>query len=868
MGRKDRERDLERELRSHLETEAEELRDAGMRHDEARWAARRALGNTTFIQEEVRSVWTFEKLEQIAQDVRYAFRGMAKNPGFAATAILSLALGIGANTAIFTVVNAVLLKPLPFPEPEQLVQVWESRPSRGYFRNVVNAHNFLDWRERSRSFEDMAAVGSTTASVTGAGDPVAVDALMVSPSYFGVLRTGPAIGRVFTAEEGRPSAPDAPSAPGPVILTHAFWQSRFGGDPGVLGRRIFINGGPSTIVGVMPPSFRLPKQRPDLLVPLTISRDSRFGRGRSLSAIGRLKPGVSLQQAADDLHAVAAQYGRERPAFNEGWSAEAYLMLDDAVQGIRVALLVLLAAVGLVLLIACANVANLLLMRGAGRLREISVRAALGAGKGRLLQQLLFESLALAVVACAVGVAAGHLGVKALVATVPRAQLPRLETIQMDGTVVLFAVGLALLTAVIAGLVPYFQVSQVDPHQALQQGSGRTTSRSGVRRTLVVVEVALSLVLLAGAGLMLRSFHRLTSVNPGFQTSRVLTMEMFVSPGRYRDDARRAAYFSRLFEEIRGVPGVREVGSTHFLPLQGRTSGSCFTRAEDGEPVPSRSPGAGFLVVSPGYFQTMQTPLVTGRHFDTRDRVGTLGAVIVNQQFVREHLKGRDPIGQKLNVCWTVENPVEIVGVVADARQTELDAAVRATIFINNFQSPMFFANLVVRTAGDPLQLQRAIQGAVQKIEPDQALGSVQTMDTVFSNSVAQPRLQVVLLTVFAAIAAALAMVGVYGVVAYSAARRVREIGVRMALGASPGDVRKLLLKEGFVLGGVGVAIGVGGALVVTRWMRTLLFETEPTDPATLAVVSGAILMVVFAATVIPANRAARVDPTVALRHE
>ena len=862
MRREDRERDLERELRSHLDAEAAEQRESGMPPHEARLAARRALGNTALIQEDVRRMWTYEKLEQMAQDLRYAFRGMAKNPGFAATAILSLALGIGANTAIFTVVNAVLLQPLPFPEPDRLVQVWESRPSRGYFRNVINAHNFLDWREKTRSFEDMAAIGGTTASVTGAGDPVAVDALMVTPAYFSILRVTPAIGRAFTEDESLPGRGRS------AILTHAFWQSRFGGDPNVLGRTIFINGGPATIVGVMPANFRLPRQRADLFVPMTISRDPQFGRGRSLTAIARLKPGVTLAQAVDDLHAVAAQYGRERPAFNEGWSAEAFPMLDDIVDGVKLALLVLLAAVGLVLLIACANVANLLLMRGAARLREISVRAALGAGRGRLLQQLLFESLALAGVACAIGVGAGYLGVKALVAAVPRSQLPRLDTIHMDGTVVLFAIGLALLTATIAGLVPYFQMSRVDPNQALQQGAGRVTSRSGLRRALVVVEVALSMVLLVGAGLMLRSFYRLTSVNPGYQTSRLLTMEMFVSPSRYNETGKRSNYFSRLFEEIRGVPGVQEVGSIHFLPLQDRISGSCFTRVEEGEPVPSRSPSAAFLVVSPGYFQTMGTPLAGGRQFDTRDRVGAPSTVVVNQQFAREYLKGRDPIGQKLNVCWTVQNPVEIVGVVADTRHTKLTATPRATIFVNNLQAPMYFANVVVRTAGDPLPLQRAIQAAIHRVDGDQAVGHLQTMDAVFSDSVAQPRLQVALLSVFAAIAAALAMVGVYGVVAYSAARRVREIGIRMALGAVPRDVRRLLLREGFLLGGAGIAIGLGGALALTRLMRTLLFETEPTDPATLAVVAGAILAVVFFATLVPANRAAGVDPTVALRHE
>jgi putative ABC transport system permease protein len=861
--RKDRERDLERELRSHLELEAEERRESGLSEGDARYAAQRALGNTTFIQEEVRRMWGFEKLEQIGQDVRYAFRGMRKSPGFAATAVLSLALGIGANTAIFTVVNAVLLRPLPFPEPDRLVQLWESRPNRGYLRNVINGMNFMDWRDRSHSFENIAAVSRGSANLTGVGDPVAVEAMQVSPAYFSVLRVSPAIGRNFTEADGQQGRNNV------VILSHRLWQTRFGGETSVLGRSLSVNGMPSTIVGVMPAGFRLPKRNAELWQPLAIARTPEFERGRSMTAIGRLKPGVTLAQAVEDLHAVAAQYGRERPAFNEGWSAEAFPMLEDATEDVRLPLLVLLAAVGLVLLIACANVANLLLMRGAGRLREISVRAALGAGKARLLQQLLLESLALAGVACVIGVAAGWAGSKALLALIPGpAQLPRLNSVHMDGWVVLFALALALITAVVSGLVPFFQVSQIDPHQALQQGAGRSTSRSGIRRALVVVEVALSLVLLVGAGLMLRSFHRLTTLNPGFDSSRVLTLSMLASPTRYAEAPKRAAYFGRLLDEIRNVPGVQEAGSTHFLPLQERVSGSCFAPADEPPPIPARSPGAGFLVVSPGYFQTMRTPLVAGRHFDSRDRPGTPSTIIVNQAFVRQYLAGKEPLGQKLNVCWTVENPVEIVGVVADSRQTTLQAAVRATIFVNNLQAPMYFSQFVVRTSSDPMLMARAVEAAIRRVDPDQAVSDVQAMETVASDSVAQPRLQVALLSVFASIAGALAIVGVYGVVAYSATRRIREIGIRMALGAVPRDVRKLLLREGLVLGGAGVVIGLGGALALTRVLRNLLFETAPNDPATLATVAGGILAVVFLATLIPANRAAATDPTTALRHE
>jgi putative ABC transport system permease protein len=381
------------------------------------------------------------------------------------------------------------------------------------------------------------------------------------------------------------------------------------------------------------------------------------------------------------------------------------------------------------------------------------------------------------------------------------------------------------------------------------------------------VEVALSLVLLAGAGLMLRSFHRLTSVDPGFQTARLLTMDMVASPTKYREPAQRAAYFSRLFAEIRSVPGVQEVGTTHFLPLQERVSGSCFNRA--GEPPPDiRSPSSGYLVVSPGYFQAMGMPLIAGRNFDTRDRVGSPSAIVVNQEFVRQHLAGRDPIGQKLQLCWTVENPVEVVGVVGNTRQTKLQTAPQPIIFVNNLQAPFSFANIVVRTATDPMALARAVEAAIHRVDPEQAVSHVQSMDVVLSDSVAQPRLQVGLLSVFAAIAAALAMVGVYGVVAYSAARRVREIGIRMALGAVPADVRRLLLREGLLLGGFGVTIGLAGAFALTRLLRDLLFEISPNDPATLVAVAASILAVVFLATIVPANRAAGVEPTVALRHE
>jgi putative ABC transport system permease protein len=854
--------DLERELRSHLELEAEEQKESGIHAEDAAYAAHRAFGNTTRVKEEIREMSKWAPVERMFQDLRYAFRTMRKSPGFTITALLSLALGIGANTAIFTVVNSVLLRPLPFPEPDRLVQIWESKPANGYFRNVVNPFNFLDWRERTHSFEAMSAVQVITTNLTGLGDPLAVQGAQISPEFFSVLHAAPFLGRAFTPEEGAPGHDQV------AVLSFGLWQSRFGADPAVIGRRVMINDEPNTIIGVMPREFRLPKYKADLWKPLPIVRSAEWERGRFLTVVARLKPESTLQQAQQDLHVVAQQSAAERPSFDAGWTAEAVPMLADATENVRLPLLVLLAAVALVLLIACANVANLLLMRSAGRQREIAIRAALGAGRRRLIQQLIAENLVLAAIACVIGLILAHWGMRALLAMVPRqSQLPRMDSIQMDSRVVLFALGLSILSAIAFGLAPSLQVSQIDPRQALQAGATRT-AKTLLRRLLVVAEISLSLILLIGAGLMLRSFQKLVSVNPGFETEHILTMEMFTSPAKYNDDRKRAAYFTNILGEVRTVPGVRDVGSVHFLPLEERTSGSCFSRQGDPPPVPSTAPSADFLVVSPGYFQAMGTPLITGRHFDDHDRFGTRSVVMVNKEFVGRFLSDRNPIGQTLNLCWTVQNPAEIVGVTGDARQKQLNAAPKPTIFINNLQAPMYFAQLVVRTSGDPNKIARAVEAAIHRVDPDQPITHVQTMKQVFSDSVAQPRVQLILLLVFGGAAGLLALIGIYGVVAYSVTQRTREIGVRIAIGAQPADVGRLVLQEGAVLAAAGISIGLAGALGLTRVLRTLLFETTPTDPGTLASVVGIVLLIVFFAVLIPARRAIRVNPTVALRYE
>ena len=853
---KNGEDDIEREVRTHLELEAEESGGGPA-------AARRAFGNLTAVKETIHEMSNWTVVERLGQDLRFGARLLRRSPAFSIVAVLTLALGIGANTAIFSVVNAVLLRPLPFPEPDRLVRIWETS-AKGYDRNVVGPYNFLNWRERTRSFEQMAAVDTWTSNITGSSEPLAVHGMRVSPRFFSILKVSPFMGRGFLPEEEIQGRDDS------VIFSYAFWQSHYGGEKNIVGRRIVMNGAPSTVVGILPPDFHFPGMAADLFVPLAIDRADASKGGRWLSTIARLKSGVSIAQAQQDVAAVAQQLAQERPDMDKGWSAAVVPFLEDVTENIRLPLLVLLAAVGLVLLIACANVANLLLMRANGRLREIALRAALGAGRRRILQQLLSESLLLALAGWAGGLAVGYSGLQALLAMIPKSvPMPRMESIHLDSSVFLFALGISLATAILFGLTPAIQVSRPHLRSALQQGSLRTgVGGSRVfRRAFVVAEISLALVLLVGAGLLMRSFSRLTSVNPGFATEHLVTMEMFTAPAKYGDHLKRSQYLERVLEEVRRVPGVQAAGSTHFLPLTGLTSGSCWAPAPGPEPDTS-SPDADFLVISPGYFQAMGTPMLSGRDFSERDHFATPSVLVVNHAFAERFFAGQNPIGKKLNVCWTIPNPVEIVGVVADARQTELKEAPHPTIFLANPQAPMYFAHLVVRARNDPRQMARAVQAAIHRVDPDQAVSNVETMDDVRSDSVARPRFQLALLLVFAGIAVLLATIGVYGVVSYSVTQRTQEIGIRVALGAGSVDVSRLVLREGLLLAGLGVALGLAAAVATTRVLSSLLFEVTPTDPPTLGAVAGLLLAVALAATLLPARRATKVDPMVALRYE
>ncbi len=865
LNRSSMEREMDRELRFHIEAYAEDLVRSGVPREEALRRAHIEFGGIENAKEQCRDARRVSFLQNLALDLQFGVRMLRKTPGFTAAAVLTLALGIGANTAIFSVVDALLLRPLPYPQPGQLVSFWESAPSHGYFRNVINPVNFLDWRDNAKSFQAMAAIQGRRINLNPQGQPIAVPSMQVSPEFFSILEIPPIVGRTFTSEEGQAGHDQV------AILSYGLWQSRFGGKLQIVGQKLDVDGLPCTIIGVMPRGFSYPKIKADIWTPLPLARTKEYEGGRYLTAVARLKPGVTLDQARQDMVRVANIAAEARPDFNKDWSAEVQPMLYDVTLDVRRPLWVLLAAVAFLLLIACSNVANLLLMRGAGRLREMAVRSALGAARTRLIQQLLVESLLLSFAGMLAGLVFAQVGLHSLLGLIPaNAPLPRSEPISIDGRVLLFTVLASLFTAVVFGAVPALRLSRVDLLSSLKQGSLRSGvgGHQALRRCFVVAEVALALLLSVGAGLMLRSFSRLVAVDPGFHPEHLLTMHLSLSPSRYEDDLKRATYFEHILAEIRNSPGVLAVGSTHFLPLTDSISRSCFVLGADAPPKPSESPSSQYLIISSGYFPAIGTPLLQGRDFETRDTFDSPPVAIVNHAFVERYLSGQNALGKQLRVCWSTEKPVEIVGVVSDARQAQLQEAPEPTIFLSNSQAPMYFATLVLRAVGDPRQIAHSAQEAIHRVDPDQAVSDVQSMEAVLSDSVASPRFETILLGVFATLAIVLAIVGLYGVVSYSVSQRTNEIGIRVALGGRSPDIARLVLGEVLALAALALALGFAASLLLSRVLASLLFEVTPTDPLTLISAGGVILAVSVLAAILPAHRAIRVDPIVALRYE
>jgi putative ABC transport system permease protein len=806
-----------------------------------------------------------QAFEHVLQDVRYAVRTLHKSLGFTGVVLAALALGVGATTAIFTVVNSVLLEPLPFSNPGHLVALREIRPD-GQINPSVQTQNFLDWRARNHSFERMAALMQLPVNVVATdGNAEQVNGLRVSADFFPLLGARPLLGRWLTPEDDRPGAPPR------VILSFGFWQRRFGGDPRIIGSRLTVFGSPGEVIGVMPSEFVLPNIRAELFVAAQINPAFAPRDGRNFQVYGRMRNGVRISAAQAEMRSLAVQTAAERPAFNTRWTATAMPLLDDAVGDVRTSLLVLLGAVFFVLVLCCVNVANLYLMRTYDRARELMVRHALGAGRGRILHQLLAESLLLTLTGGLLGIGFAYGGVRVLLGVLPASfPLPRLAEVQVDGRVLAVCLGVSLIAGIAFGLAPALAADFRNPANALRH-SGRSIAgrRSVLGSALVVAEVALALVLVCGAGLMARSFVELHRVNPGFRPERLLTLRMLLVPAKYGPDLNaRATVVEEMLAKIRALPQVSAAASIHWLPMNGIGSGSGVYRADRPKPQPGSMPAAGFSIISDGYFHAMGIPLIAGREFSSRDRSGSTLVAVINRAAARMLYPNESPLGKQLMVEWNGPPQAEIVGIAADSRFEGIEAQPEPFIFLPNSQRPSLFCGLVVRNTGDPLRMIAAVREAIRNVDPGQGVMETSTMEQRITDSVARPRLQTILLGAFGVLALVLACIGIYGVLAYAVSQRLREIGVRLALGATPGAILGEILGNGLGLAAVGLFIGLGAALGLTRYLETLLYSVRPTDPAVFALAITTLLLVATAACYLPARRAAQVDPMVVLREE
>ena len=866
-------RELAEEMRFHLEMKAEEYVAAGMSPEEARRAARRQFGNETRLRESSRETWGFASMETLLQDVRFGARVLAKHRGFTAVAVVTLALGIGANTAIFSVVNELLLRPLPFRDAGRLVMLWEVSPA-GRRQNSTSRANFRAWREQGASFEGMAAFSDQRLNLSGAGDPEEVSVQLATPELFRVLDVKPALGRALAEEDAGPDAPDV------AVLSHGLWQRRFGGDPAVVGRSITLNGTPRTVVGVLPAGFqwhikqRSSTGRPaEIWVPLAMPTEGVAARGRFLSVVARMKPGVTVEQAAAEMKTIAARLEQDAPQFNKGFGAEVLPLREQFVGNVRPALLILLGAVGFVLLIACANVANLMLSRAAAREKEIALRTALGASRMRVVRQLLTESLLLALMGSALGLLVAWWGISALVAISPR-DVVNLQGVGLNLTVLGWTLAVSLLTGVIFGIAPALEATRLNLNDTLKEGgkgAGGPGARAGrLRSAFVVAEVALALVLLASAGLLVKSFFRLQKIDTGFETENVLTMVVSLPEGKYGEERQMVAFFRQVTERLRALPGVRAAGMVNYLPLYGGPGSSTgFTVEGRPAPPPGEEPGTSVRVADAAYFEAMGIPLVRGRHFNEREGAEARRVALVSESMARQHFPGEDPVGKRISVdMFEQPTPTEIVGVVGDVRYDSLTDEAVPTVYFPHPDLAYPFMTLVIRTAGDPSEVAAAARREVRAVDPEQAVADVRTMNQVMADTVGRARFNTLLFGLFAGLATLLAAVGIFGVMNYSVALRTREIGLRMALGAQPRRVLMLILRQGMFLTLVGVGLGLVGALTLTRVMSSLLFGVEATDPATFAAIVVLLTLVSLLACYVPARRATRVDPLNALRYE
>lgn len=800
-------------------------------------------------------------------EFRFALRTLARNPGFSLAAAVTLALGIGATTAIFTIVNALLIQPLPYHDPDRLVLVWERNIPRNKKDNVVSPGNYLHWREQVKTLDQLAGVSPNfRATLSGpGGEPEEIPIQMVSANFFPLLGVKPELGRWFRETE------DA-SPRTAIVISHRLWSRRFSSDPSIVNRPVLLNGQPVTVVGVMPDGFSFLFRDIDVWTTLSLPASARTPRGRWMIVLGHLKHGASVTQAQAEMDAIQAGLRQQYPEFNAGWATTVVPLHAQLTGTLRPALLILMGAVGCVLLIACANVANLLLARGTARRRELAIRTALGAARRRVIGQLLTESVILSLGGGLLGLLLAWWGVETLtsVVAVTIPLFPRLDEISVNAGVLVFAVSVSVGTGVLFGLVPATAVSSRDLQDALREGGRSGTAREGTARSVfVVAQVALALILLAGAGLLIRSFVRLTQVDPGFSAGRVMTAKISVSGERYEANERVRGFFNALFENIQTRPGVAAAGGVSFLPMNGMAAATGFSIVGREDPPLGQGHVCEVRVVAGDYFGAMQIPLVAGRLFTRREQADAqVHLVVVNETLARQHFPG-GAIGQKIIVSWNDQVPDEIVGVVGDVRTNDLETAARPTIYWPQGRFAYPWTTAVVRMkGGDTSAAVPLIREEVRRLDANVPVSDVRPLDEVVARSVAQRKLTMLLLGIFAVIALFLAAVGIYGVMSYIVVQRTREIGVRMALGARRGDVLRLVLGRALVLSVIGVSLGGGAAVALTRYMTALLYRTEPGDPLTLVVVAVVLVGATLLASYIPGRHATRVDPLVALRAE
>ena len=864
--------EFEHELDAHLDMLADENVRRGMSPEEARRAARIRLGGQTQLKETNRELHGLPALETFLQDTRYAFRMLRKNPGFTAVAVLTLALGIGANTAIFSVVYAMLLKPLPYSQPEQLLTLFEAQPQAGVKATGWSYANFAEVREQNRIFSDMAGSQQHQLTLTGRGEPSVVNTSVVTPELFSVFGQRPIVGRPFYPEDGKPGAPAA------VILSENLWRGSFGADPKVIGSSINLDKRSFTIVGVMPAVFRFPilTASEQLWIPLV--QDPLFGSwmdrrgGHWLQVTGRLKPGVSMTQAQAELDAIGARLAKEFPAENDGWTIRFVPLKQKIVGNVKSALLVLMGAVGLVLLIACANIANLLLTRATSRAREIAVRTALGAGRSRIVRQLLSETLVLGLLGGLAGIALAYVGVQGLTALMPQ-DLPQVNAIRVDNFVLGFALLLSAVASCAFGLAPALFAANSNLQSSLREGgtrSGESGNRRRARSFLAAGEIALAMVLLVAAGLLLRSFSKLTAVSPGFDAQHVVQADISLPRFQYSLPQQWAAFSEELLMRLQSEPGMRDAAVVVPRPMTDGFVNLGFDIVGNPPVSAGASRTANYVSVSPDYFRVMEIPLRAGRLFDQHDVAASPRVSLISEAMARIYFPNQNPLGKQIVFGFPPDIGAarEIVGVVGDVRDVALAQDPGAMMYVPYAQAPFWGANVVVRSTLSAASVASTIRRDVQQIDKDLPVTDVAMMKDTIDATLAQPKFRTFLLGLFAAMALVLAATGIFGVISYSVSRRTNEIGIRITLRASRNTILRMVLRETLMLTGAGLVLGLPSALAASHLLGHMLFSVSANDPATLAAVAFTLGLIAAVAGYIPARRAMRVDPIVALRHE